>query len=202
PPAGTVSFRTARRSPDGERDGDWSGGDPAACCARRRRRHGGRRSCDARRRLSCPSTPVRAAPARGTRSASSRREDRAGRRRGGRRRLPHAAVRLREPAPVGHRDRRGRGARGHPGGCGVGDPLVPGREEPEDAPGPEAAAETTLPPPTTTTTAPPPTTAATVPPENAATAAAFVEGWNSIAAQYGYHHLTIGGDALPISVAP
>src|SRR5690606_18509606 len=39
-PAGTVSFRTARRSPDGERDGDWSGGDPAACCARRRRRHG------------------------------------------------------------------------------------------------------------------------------------------------------------------
>lgn len=77
-----------------------------------------------------------------------------------------------------------------------------GGREPEDAPGPEAAAETTLPPPTTTTTAPPPTTAATVPPENAAAAAAFVEGWNSIAAQYGYHHLTIGGDALPISVAP
>jgi len=60
---------------------------------------------------------------------------------------------------------------------------------------------TSAPPLSTTTTAPPPPPT-TVPPENAAAAATFVEEWNAIASQYGYHHLTIGGEALPLSTAP
>jgi hypothetical protein len=74
-------------------------------------------------------------------------------------------------------------------------------EEPAATPETVTTPATSVPPPpTTTTTAPPPST--TVSPENAAAAAAFVDSWNAIAAQYGFHHLTIAGEALPLSSAP
>lgn len=65
-----------------------------------------------------------------------------------------------------------------------------------------ATTPTTEPPPLTTTTTSPPPPAPTVSPENAAAAAAFVDGWNAIASQYGYHHLIVAGESLPLSTAP